>query len=189
MFEQSILRNKNDRRKWTIGIAIVAELAVVGILLLIPLMYVQAIPTPDLVTELTLPPPPPPPPPPAPAVVKIKKTAPRQFNPGELMAPKTVPKETPLIAEAPAPSLPQAPDLAGVPGGTPGGVAGGIIGGIVGAVPSPAPAPPPAPVAQPAAAPERIQVGGAVQAAKLIREVQPVFPNWRPKRASAERCG
>jgi hypothetical protein len=25
MFEQSILRNKNDRRKWTTGVAIVAE--------------------------------------------------------------------------------------------------------------------------------------------------------------------
>jgi periplasmic protein TonB len=185
MFEQSILRNSNGRKKWTIGLAILAEMAVVGMLVLIPLMYVQAIPTPELMTELTLPPPPPPPPPPAPAAAKIQRTAPRRFNPGELTAPPTVPKQPPLIAETSEPSLPTASDLAAVPGGLPGGVAGGVIGGIVGAVPSPAPPPPP-PAEKPAPAPvQRIKVGGAVQAAKLVHEVQPVFP----KLAAEARIG
>jgi protein TonB len=69
--------------------------------------------------------------------------------------------------------------VGGVSGGVAGGAVGGVLGGIIGAVPSMAPPPPPPP---PAAAPkkvetlQRIRVGGAVQAAAIIKKTQPVYP-------------
>ena len=64
--------------------------------------------------------------------------------------------------------------VGGVPGGVPGG-ASGVIGGIIGGIPSAAPPPaikePPKPKN-----PERIRVGGQVQAANLIKKVTPVYP-------------
>jgi protein TonB len=51
----------------------------------------------------------------------------------------------------------------GVPGGVVGGVPNGVVGGVIGSVPS-NPVPP------------RIRIGGAVNAAKLISKVDPVYP-------------
>ncbi len=44
MFEQSILSERKTRRPWTTGVAIVIEMAIVGVLLLVPYMYVQTLP-------------------------------------------------------------------------------------------------------------------------------------------------
>jgi protein TonB len=64
----------------------------------------------------------------------------------------------------------EAPDLAnGIDGGvgvTGGTGLGGALGGILGNAP-----PPPKP-----AAPQRIRVGGNVQAAKMVRQTPPVYP-------------
>ena len=64
--------------------------------------------------------------------------------------------------------------VGGVPGGVPGGAPGGVIGGIIGAVPSRCLRLLRSEEAQ--AHPQRIRVGGNVQAANLIRKVQPVYP-------------
>ena len=58
----------------------------------------------------------------------------------------------------------------GVPGGVSGGSMGGVIGGVIGGAGSTM-APPPPPKAA-----SRTRVGGAVQAAKLVNRVQPVYP-------------
>jgi protein TonB len=47
---------------------------------------------------------------------------------------------------------------------------GGVIGGVIGGAGSAAPPPPPKPTVT------RTRVGGAVQAAKLVNKVQPVYP-------------
>jgi protein TonB len=56
-----------------------------------------------------------------------------------------------------------------VPGGVAGGSAGGVLGGIIGGVGSNMPPPP-------KATPARIRVGGNVQAAKMVRQIMPVYP-------------
>jgi len=68
--------------------------------------------------------------------------------------------------------------VGGVPGGVPGGVAGGVIGGIIGSVPTAAPPPPPPPKveAPKPVTPQRIRVGGNVQAAMAIRAPKPSYP-------------
>lgn len=177
MFEQSLLSKGKTRRGWATGLAVLIEAAVIGVLILIPLFYVQAIPAPDLVTALTLPPPPPPPPPPPAAAPKMVKPSPRKFNPHGLIAPREIPKQIAQVNE-PAP-LPEAPSIAGVMGGVPGGVPGGVMGGVAGSIPVVAPPPPPPPPPKPAAAPApaRIHVGGQVEAAKLIDQVTPQYPH------------
>jgi len=176
MFEQSILSAKNPRKRWTILIATLAEIAIVGVLLLVPLIFVQSLPMADISSMLIAPPPPPPPPPPPlPAMARAAKVVPRQFKLNVLTAPVTIPKQT-VIAQTGE----DAPDTlvspAGVVGGVPGGVPNGMIGGVIGSVAIAAPTPPPPPPPAPVATPTRIQVGGQVQAAKLIRQVLPEYP-------------
>ncbi len=173
MFEQTFVQGKT-RSAWTVTLSLIGELLGVLVLVLIPLIYTDTLPRATLASMLTAPPPPPPPPPP-PAAVQPKpvKIAPRQFDAGRLMAPKTIPKQVAMIKEEELPP-PSSAVVGGVPGGVPGGTAGGVIGGIVGAVPSAAPPPPP-PKAAPKP-PQRIRVGGNVQAANLIRKVVPTYP-------------
>jgi hypothetical protein len=59
MFEQSILSEGKTRKRWTIPLVILGELAIVGVLVLIPLLYVQTLPMAEITSILTLPPPPP----------------------------------------------------------------------------------------------------------------------------------
>jgi protein TonB len=91
------------------------------------------------------------------------------------MAPKSIPKDIANIKEEELPPPSSAGVVGGVPGGVPGGAPGGVMG-IIGGLPTAAPPPPPVKEAPKAATPQRIRVGGNVQAANLIRKVTPVYP-------------
>ena len=181
MFEQTFVDGVGKTNKpWTIFVSFVGQIALVGVMILIPLIFTEQLKMTQLSAVFLAPPPPPPPPPPAAAPVKVVKVIPRQFDAGRLMQPKQIPKEIAMIKEE---ELPPAAGVqgvvGGVPGGVPGGVTGGVIGGILGGLPSAAPPPPPPPVKTEApkpAAPQRIRVGGNVQSAKLIRGPKPVYP-------------
>ena len=94
----------------------------------------------------------------------------RLIHNGQMMAPTVIPKKVAMIKEEELP-----PDIGsvgvtgGVPGGVAGGSAGGVLGGIIGGVGSNMPPPP-------KATPARIRVGGNVQAAKMVRQIMPVYP-------------
>jgi protein TonB len=154
-----------------------AQLAGIGILILIPLIWTDVLPKAQLVSFLTAPappPPPPPPPPPTPAV-KVIKVAPRQFDAGRLTAPKEIPKQVAMITEEALPPSMASSTVGGVPGGVPGGIAGGVIGGISGAAPPPPPPPPPVVKEVPKDNKPR-PIGGNVAAANKIKNVVPVYP-------------
>jgi len=178
MFEQTFLEGVGEtNRTWTVLLSFAAQIAAIGVAILIPMIYFDALPRTQLTSFLVAPPPPPPPPPPPAAVpVKMVKVIPRQFDAGRLMSPKAVPKDIAMIKEEelPPPSA-SAGVVGGVPGGVAGGTPGGVIGGIIGSVPSAAPPPPP-PVEQKKATVQRIRVGGQVQQANLIRQPKPVYP-------------
>lgn len=182
MFEQSMIDGKGSTSKpWTIFVSFVLQIFVMIILILIPLIITDTLPKATLTSFLVAPPPPPPPPPPPAAAppVKIVKVIPRQFDAGKLMAPKQIPKDIAMIKEEELPSVAaNVGVVGGVPGGVPGGAPGGVIGGILGAVPQAAPPPPPPPVKkeEKPVTPQRIRVGGNVQAAKLVRQPKPVYP-------------
>jgi protein TonB len=154
----------------TVFISTMVQMLLLGVMVLVPLIYTEALPKAMLTTFLVAPPPPPPPPPPAAAPVqKVVRPMAKLMQSGKLQAPTAIPKQVTMIKEEE-----QAPDMGvgvvgGVPGGIPGGQSGGVLGGIIGGVVSTLPPPP-------KAAPARIRQGGNVQQAKLINMVRPVYP-------------
>ncbi len=147
-------------KPWSIGLSVIIQAAILGAMLLIPLIYTQVLPKTMLTTFLVAPPPPPPPPPPQQAVVKQVQPA-KVLVVNKMAAPTVIPKKI-EIAKDEAPPAVNPNDTPGVAGGT-----GDVLGGVgTGAAPAP---PPPA-------APKRITVGGNVQAAALVNKVEPQYP-------------
>jgi periplasmic protein TonB len=174
MFEQSLMDLKAKTNKpWTIVVSFAIQCTIIGVAVLIPLIYYDALPRTQLTSFLTAPPPPPPPPPPAAAAPpRIVHIIPRQFDAGRLMAPKSIPKTIAMIKED---ELPPPTATGGVYGGIAGGVSGGVLGGIMSSVGAAAPPPPPPPVKE-VKTPVRIRVGGNVQSAMKIRGPVPQYP-------------
>jgi protein TonB len=177
MFEQTFVQTGKTNTTWTVVISFVVQCLLIVVGALVPMIYFDVLPATTLQSFLVAPPPPPPPPPPAAAPPKVVKVIPRQFDAGRLMAPKSIPT---VIAQIREDELPPPTSGAGVVGGVAGGVGGGslggALGGILGGIPSAAPPPPPPPKEVKAAPPQRIRVGGNVQAANLINQVRPVYP-------------
>jgi|SRR5579859_1668463 len=170
MFEEMVVSSPKGRKTnkpWTVVLSMVVQVTFLAVLILIPLIYTEALPKASLATLLIAPPPPPPPPPP-PAATQIVKVKPQVhlMDAGKLVAPKAIPKEVKIIKEEA-----ETPDMGaagGVPGGVPGGQMGGVIGGVIGGMGG---APPPPKPTQ-----TRIRQGGAVQAAMLVNKVNPTYP-------------
>ena len=170
----SAVKTDNWRRA-TIPIAYIIEGIIVGLLVLVPLIYTEALPTAQLMTFLAAPPPPPPPPPPpaaaAPRIIK------RVTVEDIMKAPTVIPRSVRIIKDEPEPvtNAGAVGVVGGVPGGVPGGQMGGVLGGILGGVLSAATSAPPPPPPKPAT-PKRIRVGGQVEGAKLIFKPTPDYP-------------
>ena len=165
MFEELVVSSphgKKTSKSWTMMVSFAFQAAFLGILLLIPLIYTEALPKAMLATLLVAPPPPPPPPPPPAQVQVIRRPQVHLMDAGKLMAPKAIPKTVTIIKEEADPDM-------GASGGVLGGVAGGSMGGAIGGVIGGMPAPP-----KPTAS--RIKVGGNVTAARLQNKVTPVYP-------------
>jgi protein TonB len=174
MFEEMVVsnaKNKKTNKPWTVFISMLLQIGFLALLILIPLIYTEALPK-TLMSSILLAPPPPPPPPPPPAAVQVVHVKPvaHLMEAGKLVAPKAIPKDVKIIKEEEAPPDVGAGMVGGVPGGVAGGSMGGVIGGVIGGAGSTA-APPP-----PKVNPKRITVGGNVQAAHLVNRVQPVYP-------------
>jgi protein TonB len=173
MFEDMVEcspKRKMTNKPWTVVVSMILQVLFVSILLLIPLIYTEALPRTMMATLLVAPPPPPPPPPPpAAAIIKVKPTV-HLIQAGKLIQPKAIPKDVKIIKEEAEPPDVGFSAVGGVPGGVPGGSAGGVIGGVIGGMSGSNVPPPPRPTQQ------RIRQGGQVQAAMLINKVQPVYP-------------
>ncbi|MBV8049814.1 MAG: energy transducer TonB, partial [Acidobacteriaceae bacterium] len=173
MFEDSLIESGGKlrtKRGITTSISFLLQVALVGILVLIPLLFTEALPKTQLMTFLVAPPPPPPPPPPpAAAPVKIVKQVQTDIVNGQLRTPTKIPEKVQMIKEdeAPPPVMSAAGVVGGVPGGVPGGSMGGVIGGIISSTPVAVPK---------VATPQRVRVSQGVTQGLLIRKVQPNYP-------------
>ena len=125
-------RAKGKRAAQT-GFALAVQLAVVGGILLIPLIFTEGLDLYKVNSTILIAPPPPaaPPPPVAHAEVAPRPT----FIKAQLTAPTVIPKKIAQVADATA----AAPAIAGMVGGVPGGV-GDVLGGIASGPPPPPPA-------------------------------------------------
>jgi periplasmic protein TonB len=171
MFEDSLIESGGrlrTKRGMTTTLSFFLQACLVGILVLIPLLFTEALPKGQLMTFLVAPPPPPPPPPPAAAPVHVVKQVQTDIQNGQLRTPTKIPQKVQMIKEDEAP-----PEMAaggvvgGVPGGVPGGQMGGVIGGIISSTPVAVPK---------VATPTRVRVSQGVTQGLLIRKVQPNYP-------------
>ena len=122
MFEEMVVsspKSKKTNKPWTVIVSGILQATFLTVLILIPLIYTEALPKASLATLLIAPPPPPPPPPPPAAapVVHVKPQA-HLMDAGKLVAPKVIPKDVKIIKED------AEPDPMGATGGVPGGVPG-----------------------------------------------------------------
>jgi protein TonB len=162
------------RRRWATTSSVIVQSLILGVLLIVPLMFTEALPKQQLLTFLIAPPPPPPPPPPAAAApVKIVRQIQTDLLDGHLRAPSRIPQRVQMIKEeeAPPPMVSGTGVVGGVPGGIPGGQLGGVIGGIISSannasVPKLA-APEP---------PKRIRISQGVTRGMRIFSPQPAYP-------------
>lgn len=152
----------------TFTLSVVVHTALVAAVIIVPVLFDDALPAPSdalrafFVSPAEVAPPPPPPPPPAAGARVVPKApaAARLPESTKLTAPVEIPQEMP-----PPETLSFGVE-GGVPGGVEGGVPGGVVGGIVGGLPAEAP-PPPAKV---------VRVGGMLRAPKILHRVQPEYP-------------
>jgi periplasmic protein TonB len=168
MFEDSLIESGNKlrtRRGRTSTLAFVVQAVIIGIMVLIPLLFTEALPKTQLMTFLVAPPPPPPPPPP-PAAIKVVKQVETDMVNNQLRTPTKIPKKVEIIKEDEAPP-PSVGVVGGVPGGVPGGQMGGVIGGIISSTPVAVPK---------VAAPQRVRVSAGVTQGMIIHRVNPTYP-------------
>jgi periplasmic protein TonB len=170
MFDEMVVSSPNPKKTnkpWTVILSMIFQTAFLAVLILIPLIYTEALPKTMMATLLVAPPPPPPPPPPPIAQIVHVKPQVHLMDAGKLVTPKVIPKDIKIIKED-APDMSNMGMQGGVVGGVAGGQMGGVIGGVIGGVGG---APPPPKPTQ-----TRIRQGGNVTAAKLVNRVQPLYP-------------
>jgi protein TonB len=171
MFEDSLLESGGrlkTKRGRTTTFAILLEIALIGFMVLLPLIFTEALPKQQLMTFLVAPPPPPPPPPPAAAPVKIVRQIQTDIVNGALRTPTKIPQKIQMIKEDEAPpAMASSGVVGGVPGGIPGGQMGGVIGGIISSTPVAVPK---------VATPQRVRVSSGVSTGLLVRKVTPTYP-------------
>jgi protein TonB len=171
MFEDSLLESGGrlkTKRGRTTTVAIILEIGLIGIMVLMPLIFTEALPKQQLMTFLVAPPPPPPPPPPAAAPVHVVKQVQTDIVNGALRTPTKIPQKIQMIKEDEAPpAMASMGVVGGVVGGVPGGAMNGVIGGIISSTPVAVPK---------VAAPQRVRVSAGVTSGLLIRKVNPTYP-------------
>jgi periplasmic protein TonB len=168
MFEDSLIESGGKlttHRGRTTTFSFLLQVVIIGVMILIPLMFTEALPKTQLMTFLVAPPPPPPPPPP-PAVVHVVKQVETDIVNNQLRTPTKIPKKVEMIKEEEAPPPQMAGVVGGVPGGVPGGSLSGVMGGIIGNTP----------VAVPKVAVQRVRVSQGVTQGMVVHKVQPVYP-------------
>jgi periplasmic protein TonB len=173
MFEQAVLRPA-PVRGWAVTLSFMGELTVVGCLLAIPLIWPQLLPRRELVSWITAPLPPPPPIRDG-AIPHVRPAKPGIHSSAIWYTPVPVPQVVPALDEPPV-DAPGA--VGGRESGTPNPLLGPILDSVVRrdtpkrpmeAAPASAPKSAPAPIQQ-------VRVSGALQAARLIHRVEPVYP-------------
>ncbi len=172
MFEEMVISSPNPKKTnkpWTVLVSMAFQCLFLLILILIPLIYTEALPKAMMATMLTAPPPPPPPPPP-PAIAQVVHVKPQAhlMDAGKLIQPRVIPKEVKQIREEAEPDV-SVGMTGGVPGGVAGGSMGGVLGGVIGGMGTAPPPPRPHQTGP-------LRVGGNVIAARIVNRVQPVYP-------------
>ena len=164
--------SERRRRRLAAFSSVTVQSLIIAILLVIPLMFTEALPKQQLLTFLVAPTPPPPPPPPAAPAVQVVRTIQSDLMGGRLRTPSRIPTKVQMIREEEAP--PEINSGGGVVGGVPGGIPGGQLGGVIGGIISSTGLGVPK-LALPVA-PKRVRVSQGITSGMLLHRVEPKYP-------------
>jgi protein TonB len=161
-----------DWKRAAIPLAYVAESMLVGVLILVPLIYTQALPRQLLIAEIHISPPPGPPP-----AQTTGRPAPPPRHPtvDPFAAPVRIPIGITLVVDPPKPPQVGAGTGPWVIGAIPGGPSDGTLDAVIGSVPW-GKEPPPPPVAHTTRKPLMVRRGGNVIAAQALYQPPPIYP-------------
>ena len=141
MFETCLIESagqfKSNRGKTTL-ISVMVQSAFIGVMILIPLIYTEALPKAMLSATLVAPPPPPPPPPPPVEIRHVRRIT-TDIVDGQLRTPTKIPKKIVQIVEDEPPPQSSSMGVPGAVGGVPGGSSNGVLGGVLAATNTPPP--------------------------------------------------
>jgi periplasmic protein TonB len=159
---ESTLVKKDTNKSWTVVLSTLVQTVILGVLVLMPLIYTEALPKTLLSTVLVAPPPPPPPPP-QPANPTVAPRV-RLIQSGILHQPSAIPRIVVVFKEPELPpEVTNNTSMNGIFSNIPGQ---GLIGSNSPSLPSP-----PKPTG-----PVRIKQGGIVTAASILSQTRPVYP-------------
>ena len=177
MFEDSLLesggRNSKLHRRgpWATVLSFVLQAALVGVLVLIPLIYTEALPKQQLMGYLVAPPPPPPPPPPPAAAPVVKVVKPYDGNRQWATQGSHRDSQEDRDDQGRAKPRPAMVSVGGVVGGVPGGQLAVSLAAFwapsFSLLPRPCPRRPPRSV---------LRFPPASRQGLLVRKVQPTYP-------------
>jgi periplasmic protein TonB len=168
MFDQSFVNGRGDtKRPYTIVLSLLLQIGVMCVVILIPLIYSETLPSAQLKGMIVAPAPPRTPAPPKVATAQPRKT--RPFVAPSLVAPSLLPKLDDIERDIPTPEV-------RVTGST--GNASGPTGSLVDNILDRAPgeAPPLLAAPKPRVQTGPVRIGGRVAEANLMRQVQPTYP-------------
>ena len=163
---ESVVSRKKTNKGWAVMISAVFQSAWLIVLILIPLIYTQALPKAILSTVLIAPAPPQPSPVPPDAKLDKSVRRVRLLEHNILHAPTVIPKTIAVITEDEIP-----PD-------SPSATTGQLLGLDLfhDLAPTAGPVAPQSNRSNSSSLTTRIRLGGQVQAAKLISQPQPIYP-------------
>jgi periplasmic protein TonB len=166
MFEDSLVESSgtlSKRNPWTAALSFAMQGVLAGVLVLLPMIYTEALPGHQLTSILTEPSPPPGP---APVSTQARGVEPRPMPEEVLRVPNWIPRRVAILHDQPASAdAAGAPDLGGIPGGT-GPVPNSIISNVIKVLP-----------AMPkVVAPPKVRVSSGVAQGLLIHQTKPVYP-------------
>lgn len=174
LLESSNLRSHRDRKSVLVSLGLHA--IVILALVIVPLLYYDALPDLELITFLRAPvqaaaPPPPPPNPTPPQPIERPVQQILVVDPDRFMVPEEIPTEIPPPDDA-LPSFSPLLNGTGIAMPEPGIVGMPDIGPVAAAPVIPPPPPPPRPrLVQPQ------RIGGDVLSSRLLVRVQPIYPD------------
>jgi protein TonB len=177
MFNDTFLDDRAEsRRPWTIAVSLLAQSLAVALAILASLFTATDLPARQWVAHLLAPPPVPPAALPAerPQTAAPRGLTPR-FDESALVTPAAIPDEIAVIVDSPVEAPFSGPGVSGVvavPGTVPGG--NNVLAQLRAI--QEAPPPPATPKPEPREPHEPIRVSSDLQAARLIRRVEPVYP-------------
>ncbi len=174
MFESALIESSasspHGSSLWTKGLSFALELSLVGLAVLAPLLYTEALPKHILSDIIAVPAAPPPAPTPRTPTVATHSQIRSELNDGRVLLPSMIPRHVKQIHDEAERSGESSGRVNGVPFGVPGGTGAGdaTIASLIRSLPATLPK---------SVAPHNVRISSGVAQGLLIHEVRPTYPS------------